>query len=160
MANIQEEMLSKQSGSQLYFDYRRFFGMFAVWVVCALFSFFPLILRPMFTKVASTFDGSYWLMVFSDNDVLYLVVAVTVTAVGMAILMGKRNSVFVYFIAVIEVIALFLAMMGYLMLEGDPLLFGNNVVAVNVGFVVVSAILAVVLLVTVNFRLREGAERI
>ena len=60
----------------------------------------------------------------------------------------------------IEIIALFLAMMGYLRLEGDPLLFGNNVVAVNVGFVVVSAILAVVLLVTVNFRLREGAERI
>ena len=86
--------------------------------------------------------------------------AVTVTAVGMAILMGKRNSVFVYFIAVIEIIALFLAMMGYLMLEGDPLLFGNNVVAVNVGFVVVSAILAVVLWVNVNFRLRDGAERI
>ena len=101
--------------------------MLSVWLVCAIFSFFPLILRPMFTNVAETMDIGYWIMVFSDNDVLYLVVAISVVAVGMSILIGKRNSVAVYLIAVLEVVGIFLAMMGYLMLEGDPVLFGETV---------------------------------
>ena len=107
--------------------------MLSVWLVCAIFSFFPLILRPMFTNVAETMDIGYWIMVFSDNDVLYLVVAISVVAVGMSILIGKRNSVAVYLIAVLEVVGIFLAMMGYLMLEGDPVLFGETVYKPTIG---------------------------
>lgn len=159
MVNIQEEISSRKVGNALYFDYRRFFGMLSVWLVCAVFSFFPLILRPMFTKVAETMDVGYWIMVFSDNDVLYLIVAISVVAVGMSILIGKRNSVAVYLIAVLEVIGIFLAMMGYLMLEGDPVLFGDAVYKINIWAVVISVVLAFVLFLSVSFRVREGAEK-
>lgn len=133
--------------------------MLTVWLVCAVFSFFPLVLRPMFTKVATTVDLGYWIMIMSDNDVLYLVAAVSIIALGMAILMGKRNTVFVYLIAVLEVIAIFLAVMGYLMLEGDPYLFGEVVYKINMGFLSAAVIMAIVLFITVNFRIRGGSGK-
>ncbi len=153
------ELSSRKLVNKLYFDYRRFFGMLTVWLVCAVFSFFPLVLRPMFTKVATTVDLGYWIMIMSDNDVLYLVAAVSIIALGMAILMGKRNTVFVYLIAVLEVIAIFLAVMGYLMLEGDPYLFGEVVYKINMGFLSAAVIMAIVLFITVNFRIRGGSGK-
>lgn len=153
------ELSNRKLVNKLYFDRRRFFGMLTAWLVCAVFSFFPLVLRPMFTKVDVTVDMGYWVMIMSDNDVLYLVAAVSIIALGMAILMGKRNSMFVYLIAVLEVIAIFLAVMGYLMLEGDPYLFGEVVYKINTGFLSASVIMAIVLFITVNFRIRGGSDK-
>lgn len=157
MINVQEEILNNKISNKLYFDHRRFFSMLIVWFVCAVFSFFPLILRPMFTKVATTMDMGYWVMVFSDNDVLYLVVAISVIAVGMAILIGKKSTILVYLIAVIQVVGIFFAMMGYLMLEGDAVLFGENVYKINTWAVGIAIVLTISLFLAVSFRVREGA---
>lgn len=159
MVNYQEELANRKVGNRLYFDNRRFFGMLSIWLVCAIFSFFPLMLRPLFTKVATEIDIGYWQMVMGDNDVLYLIVAISVIAVGIAILFGKRGSVFVYLIAVLQVIGIFFAMMGYLMLEGDPYIFAENVCKINSWSLVISIILALVLFISVSFRVREGADR-
>ncbi len=159
MVNYQEELSNHMVGNKLYFDYQRFGGMVSVWFVSAIFSFFPLLLRPMFTKVATAVDAGYWQMVMGDNDVLYLIVAMSVIAVGIAILFGKRSSVFVYLIAVLQVIGIFFAMMGYLMLEGDPYIFEENVYTINSWALAASVILALVLFVSVSFRIREGANK-
>ncbi len=160
MVNYQDEIARRMVSNKLYFDYHRFFGMLAVWLVSAVFSFFPLVLRPMFTKVATAVDAGYWQMVMGDNDVLYLIVAISVVAVGIAILFGKRGSVFVYLIAVLQVIGIFFAMMGYLMLEGDPYIFGEAVCTINTWALIVSILLALVLFISVSFRVREGAKNI
>ena len=70
-----------------------------------------------------------------------------------------QNSVAVYLIAVLEVVGIFLAMMGYLMLEGDPVLFGETVYKINIWAVTISVVLAFVLFLSVSFRVREGAEK-
>ncbi len=154
-----KELANRKIKSGSYFDFRRFFSMFTVWLLCLIFSFFPLALRPMFTKVATTVDTGYWKMVFSDNDVLYITAAASIIAVGMSVLMGRRSTMFVYLLAFFEVIAIFLAIMGYLMLEGDPMLFGMTVYKINTGFLIVSVILALVMFITVNFKNGEGAGR-
>ena len=154
-----KELANRKMRSGSYFDFRRFFSMFTVWLLCLVFSFFPLALRPMFTKVAETMDAGYWKMVFSDNDVLYIAAAASIIAVGMSVLMGRRSTMFVYLLAFFEVIAIFLAIMGYLMLEGDPMLFGMTVYKINTGFLIVSIALALVMFVTVNFKNGEGAGR-
>lgn len=159
MVNFQDEIANRKIGDKLYFDFSRFFGMLTVWLVCAVFSFFPLFLRPMFTKAAMTADSSYIQLVMSDNDVLYLIVAMSVIAVGIAILFGKRGSVFVYLIAVLQVIGIFFAMMGYLMLEGDPNIFGENVYRINLWGLTAAVILALALFLAVSFRIREGANK-
>lgn len=159
MTNYQDELTRSKITNKLYFDTRRFFGMLSIWLVCAIFSFFPLLLRPMFTKAATAIDIGYWQMVMGDNDVLYLIVATTVIAVGIAILFGKRGSAFVYFIAFIAVIGVFLAMMGYLMLEGDPTVFGENVYTINTWSIIADIVLAIVLFISVSFRVKEGADR-
>lgn len=133
--------------------------MLAVWLVCAIFSFFPLLLRPMFTKVATAIDAGYWQMVMGDNDVLYLIVATTVIAIGIAVLFGKRRSLSVFFVAFIAVVGIFLAMMGYLMLEGDPTVFGDNVYTINTWALIADFALSIVLFISVSFRVKEGAEK-
>ena len=153
------ELADKKVKNGSYFDFRRFFSMFTVWLLCLIFSFFPLALRPMFTKAATAVDAGYWVMVFSDNDVLYITAAASIIAVGMSVLMGRRSTMFVYLLAFFEVIAIFLAIMGYLMLEGDPMLFGVTVYKINIGFLIVSVILALVMFITVNFKNGEGVGR-
>lgn len=159
MINYQDELTQSKITNKLYFDVRRFFGMLSVWLVCAIFSFFPLLLRPMFTNAATAIDAGYRQMVMGDNDVLYLIVATAVLAIGIAVLFGKRSSFFVFFIAFIAVIGIFLAMMGYLMLEGDPTVFGENVYTINTWGLIADAVLAVLLFISVSFRVKEGAEK-
>lgn len=154
-----KELANKRIGGRLYFDFRRFFSMLAVWLVCLIFAFFPLALRPIFTKAATAVDASYWIMIMTNNDVLYLAAATSIIAVGMSLLMGRRSTMLTYFIAALEVIAIFLAIMGYLMLEGDPAVFGQNVYRINLWFMITDAVLALVMFITVNFKVREGAER-
>ena len=51
--------------------------------------------------------------------------------------------------------ALFLAIIGYLMLEGDPAVFGQNVVRINqIGFIV-EFIMAIAIFITSNFGIKE-----
>ena len=133
--------------------------MLIVWLVCAVFAFFPLVLRPMFTKAAAVMDIGYWKMVFSDNDVLYLTAVMSVIAVGMTVLMGRRSSAIIYILAVFEVIAVFLATMGYLMLEGDPIVFGQNVYNINIRFLIAAVLLTLVMFVSVNFRTKERVKK-
>ncbi len=153
------ETANKKVGGRVLFDFRQFFKMFTVWLLCLIFSFFPLMLRPFFTKAATAVDIGYWTMVFSDNDVLYLVAATAIIAIGMAVLMGKRSTMLVYLLAFLEVIAVFLAIMGYLMLEGDPTVFGQTVYKMNTEFLIVSIILALVMFITVNINVREGEKK-
>lgn len=160
MINYQDEIAHRKVGNRLYFDLMRFWSMLGVWLVCAVFSFFPLILRPLFTKAATEVDAGYWQMIMGDNDVLYLVVAMSVIALGIAILFGRRGSAIVYVIAVPVVIGIFLAMMGYLMLEGDPTVFGENVCRINTWAVVADILLALALFISVSFRVREGADKL
>lgn len=156
MLNVQQELAAQRVESKLYFDVKRFFGMLLVWFVCGVFSFFPLLLRPMFTRAMTSVDMGYFYMVMSDNDVLYLSAVLSILAVGMAVFLGRRNSMFTYLLAFLEVVAIFLGMMGYLMLEGDPIVFGENVYMINCGFLIAAAVMAVVMFTTVSFRRREG----
>lgn len=160
MINYQEELMRSKVGNRLYFDTHRFLGMLGIWLACAVFSFFPLVLRPMFIKAATSVDAGYWQMVMGDNDVLYLIVASSVLAVGIAVLFGKRNSAFAYIIAFLEVIGIFFAMMGYLMLEGNPVVFGNNVYLINSWALAANVLLALAMFVSVSFRIREGAAKL
>lgn len=160
LVNFKEEIVNTKVGNKLYFDYHRFFQMLAVWLACAIFSFFPLILRPLFDKTAYNLDLGYWQNIMSNNDILYLVVCLSTVSVGIAILFGKKSSVFVYFIAVLQVISLFFAMFGYLMLEGNGSLFGNNVYAINLWFLIGTCALGIVLFIAVSFRVRRGAEKL
>ncbi len=153
------EVAKRKVGGRVIFDTRRFFKMFAVWFLCTLFSLFPLMLRPFFTKAATAVDMGYWKMVFSDNDVLYLAAVSAIIAIGMAVLMGKRSTVIVYLLAFFEVIAVFLATMGYLMLEGDPDVFGGAVYRMNIGFLIGAAAIALVMFVAVNINVREAEKK-
>lgn len=159
MLNVNEDYLTRKVGNRLYFDFRCFGRMLAVWLICAAFAFFPLVLRPMFTKAATAIDAGYWKMVLGDNDVLYLAAAMSVIAVGMTVLMGRRSSALVYILAVAEVVAVFLATMGYLMLEGDPVVFGQNVYMINSRFLTAASLLTLVMFVSVNFRSKESVKK-
>lgn len=160
MINYMEEIRDKKVAHTLYFDKQRFFSMFFVWLLCSVFAYFPLFLRPLFVKDEGSMTLGYFMRVFSSSDILYLVIVMTLMSLGIAVLCGRRTSRFVYFIAIIEVIGVFLGLMGYLMLEGNAYIFGENVLRINILGICGAFVLATALFCAVSFRVKEGTVRI
>lgn len=160
MVNYKNEILDAKVGNKLYFDFHIFSKMLGVWLMCAVFSFFPLLLRPLFVKASYTLDFSYWQIVINNNDILYLVACLSIVSVGIAILFGKRSSMLIYLIAVLQVISLFIGMFGYLMLEGNPALFASNIYTINIWSLIITGIMGIVLFIAVSFRVRKGDAKL
>ena len=148
------DYVNKKVKNRLDFNYRRFFSMFGIWLICAAMSAVPILLRPMFSA-----DGTpavnYWSEMMSTNEPMYLLIILSALAITMTLIMGRGSSGVVYFVSFLQAAYLFLAIIGYLMLEGDPAVFGQNVVRINqIGFIV-EFIMAIAIFITSNFGIKE-----
>ncbi len=148
------DYVNKKVKNRLDFNYRRFFSMFGIWLICAAMSAVPILLRPMFSA-DGTQAVNYWSEMMSTNEPMYLLIILSALAITMTLIMGRGSSGVVYFVSFLQAAYLFLAIIGYLMLEGDPAVFGQNVVRINqIGFIV-EFIMAIAIFITSNFGIKE-----
>lgn len=148
------DYVNKKVKNRLDFNYRRFFSMFGIWLICAAMSAVPILLRPMFSA-----DGiqaaDYWSEMMSTNEPMYLLIILSALAITMTLIMGRGSAGVVYFVSFLQAAYLFLAIIGYLMLEGDPAVFGQNVVRINQMGFIIEFIMAIAIFITSNFGIKE-----